>query len=213
MQLSYSMPPVMKDGAPAVDENGFYSVAYTDSYFITESLSGDKELYIERLVCPQGYVNKFTNSNAATAQAVEFDITLHRFERYGIVTSATIQISDANGKNINIRINLNCEKATDMITVQDQPADTTKRHTYADGTETYSIGATYTVLTAFNTEKGTVDVTVNGVAYGSLPITNWGSYSSEFVYDENVTIKSASINCESGSGNDLSIDNVTFLAN
>ena len=218
LAITSSMAPVTTviDGTKTLvtDEYGKYSVAVRDMYEITESLYGDKEMFIDRFTCPQGYVNKFTNSVAGVAQAVEFDLTLHSYDRVGIANSATIQIADKNGMTMDVRINLNCDKNINppVLTIQDQPLDTTKRHTYTDGSEAYSIGATYTVLTSFNTAAGTVDVTVNGVSYGALPLSNWGTYKSEFVFDENVTIKYISINCESGSGNDLAIDNVTFLA-
>ena len=219
LAITSSMAPVtiVIDGTKTLvtDEYGKYSVAVRDKYAITQSLYGDKEMFIDRFICPQGYVNKFTNSVSGVAQAAEFDLTLHNFERSGIANSVTIQIADKNGKTMDVRLNLSCDKNINppVLTIQDQPSDTNNRHTYTDGSEAYSIGATYTMLTSFNYENGTVDVAVNGVSYGSLPLSNWGTYKSEFVFDEEITIKYISINCESGSGNDLSIDNVTFLAN
>ena len=216
LQLSYSMPPVMKDGAPAVDENGYYSVAYTDSYFITESLNGDKEIYIDRLVCPQGYVNKFTNTAKEVAQAVELDVTLSSIERYGIANSFTFQIADSDGTAVDIRINLRCDEGNKLLKIQDQPSNTNNRHSFNGATD-YLVDATYTIRAILHTDTASVEIVVNGVSYGSLPISNWGTWTAEkaesFTLDDATTIKYVSFNCESGGGNDLSIDNVTFLAN
>ena len=103
-----------------------------------------------------------------------------------------------------------------MLKIQDQPSNTNNRHSFNGATD-YLVDATYTIRAILHTDTASVEIVVNGVSYGSLPISNWGTWTAEkaesFTLDDATTIKYVSFNCESGGGNDLSIDNVTFLAN
>ena len=223
LTTTYSMAPLTEtvDGTKTLvkDANGFYSVAAIDSYYITESLSGDKELFIDRVTAPQGYLNKFINAaDSGVYQSVEFDLTNKTLTRYSIFTSYGIVIADSNGKEVNLRVNLDANAETKLLSFCDQKAtnEENKNRSYYGKAIDYVEDVTLTIKSVINVTDGTLEIYTDGEYLGALPLSGWGTYAAAadtFVLDENVTVKSISINCESGSGNDVSFDNVTFLAN
>lgn len=219
LEVSSYMAPKTEliDGTKTLvkDENGLYSIAAKDVYSVYESENGDKELAIDRDLCPVGYNNKFTNSRTDSCHAVEFDLTYDDISRTGIFNSFSITLKDANGKTVSIRTNLDMSLSK-IVTFSDQKSTNEEnnagRTPFPKKAEA-AVGATLTVKAVINTEDATMTLYVNGVDLGSLALSSWGTYknSTTFVMSEGVTIADIAINSESGNGNDVRIDNFTFF--
>ena len=217
---SYMAPKTEKiDGVNTLvkGEDGLYSIAAKDVYSIYESLDGDKELAIDRDLCPVGYTNSFTSKSGNIYQAVEFDISFDTLTRTGIFNSFNITLKDANSKTVAIRTNLDMS-GSKVVTFSDQKATNAENNAGRTPFPTKAeaaVGATITVKAVINTADASMTLYANGVNLGTLPLVSWGAYknSTTFTMSENITISTIGINCESGNGNDIRIDNVTFLEN
>ena len=198
------------------DDNGLYSIAAKDEYTIYESENGDKELAIFRDLCPAGYANTFTSKSSVIYQTVEFDITYDAITRKGIANSFFVNLKDANAKKVSIRVNFDLANDYKTLTFSDQKASDAEnkagRTPFPTKTEII-VGATLTIKAVINTQDASMTLYANGESLGTLPLVSWGAYknSTDFTMSENITIESLNVSCESGSGNAIRLDNVTFI--
>ena len=198
-------------------EDGLYSIAAKDEYTIYESENGDKELAIFRDLCPAGYANTFTSKSSVIYQTLEFDITYDAITRKGIANSFFVDLKDANGKKVSIRVNLDLANDYKTLTFSDQKATDAEnkagRTPFPTKTEII-VGATLTIKAVINTQDASMTLYANGESLGTLPLVSWGTYKNNttFTMSENITIESFNVSCESGSGNAIRLDNVTYFA-
>ena len=223
MSLSVSsyMAPVTEkiDGVNTLvkDENGLYSIAAKDVYTIYESVNGDKELAIDRDLCPVGYSNVFNNGSTAVCKEAEFELTYDEIVRNGIFNSFNVTLKDANGKDIGVRVNLDISnlKTVKFSDQKKNNEENNKGRTPFPVRSEIAVGSTLTVKVAINTTDSTITLYANGVNLGTLELSGWGTFQTNttFVMSDSVTISALSVNCESGTGHTVRIDNVTFFAN
>ena len=217
MTSTYAIAPLTEkiDGVNTLvtDADGEYMVGVKDNYYVTETPDGDKEVYIEKATTPRGFTNNFAKGTAGTHQAIEFDLTYEDIARNSIANSFAIKIKDSAGTEISFRTNLELNGGTRMAFC-DQKAtnEANKNRSYFANSAYIGEGSTLTVKAVIDVENAAMVIYANGNLMGSLPLSGWGSYKDTLVLDEALTITAFSISAESGSGNSISFDNVTYLA-